>query len=87
VVGLVRRADLRLPLDYWVFIVCSLVVLAARNSVSGVSRYSLVVFPIFTLIVLLLRRRLGTLAIVGAGFLALQTVLFVLSNDLQTWAN
>jgi hypothetical protein len=87
VIGLVRWRDIHLPLDYWVFIVASVIMLASRNSVAGVSRYGLAVFPIFTLVVLLLRRRVGTLAIVGSALLVIQTFLFVFSNDLQTWAN
>jgi hypothetical protein len=87
VIGLVRRRDLRLPVDYWVFIVVSLVALAARNTIAGPSRYTLVVFPQFALIVLLLRRRPAVLAVMASSFLMIQAFLFVLSQDLRPWAN
>jgi hypothetical protein len=87
VLGIIRRSEVRLPPEYWVYVVLSVVMLAARNSVSGVSRYTLAAFPVFVLVVLLLQRRLGILAWVGLAFLAAQTSLFLLSQESLPWAN
>jgi hypothetical protein len=80
-----RRRQLRFPVEYWIFIVLNVFPAVATNKIGGGGRYMLVVFPVFALVVLVLRRRPALFGALMAGGLMLQVFLFANFIQKATW--
>jgi hypothetical protein len=75
--AIVKRRELRLPIEYWLFIALNMILIVSRNSVTGVGRYMAVVFPLFVLFVIATIHRPRLQVGVVVCSLALQLLLFV----------